>query len=112
MLLAKALKCPGSGSCRQRGHCVLSSASAIAASSNRALWPIEEIATVEIRGKARRNYSYATKCCAFHRPDLYPIYDSLVVQVLNTLLNALSVRDIDKYLWLLAKEAMSGTSAS
>lgn len=90
----------------------MSSASAIAASSNRALWPIEEIATVEIRGKARRNYSYATKCCAFHRPDLYPIYDSLVVQVLNTLLNALSVRDIDKYLWLLAKEAMSGTSAS
>jgi hypothetical protein len=100
---------------------------------------IEEIATVEFRGKTRRNYSFATKYCSFHRPDLYPIYDSLVSQVLNTLLRqgesfdsfvpgerwqtnyatwhrsitklrihygleAYSVRDIDKYLWLVAKE--------
>lgn len=110
---------------------------------------IEEIATVEIRGKRRRNYSFATKYCAFHRQDLYPIYDSLVAGVLNTLLqqgeafdsfvpgerwrtdytiwyrsitkfrthydlDAFSIRDIDKYLWMLAKErqAKSGTSAS
>ena len=103
---------------------------------------IEEIATVEFRGKTRRNYSFATKYCSFHRPDLYPIYDSLVAQVLNTLLQqgesfdsfvpgerwrtnyaiwhrsvtklrihygleAYSIRDIDKYLWLVAKERQS-----
>lgn len=100
---------------------------------------IEEIAAVAIKGKVRRNYSFATKYCAFHRPDLYPIYDSLVADVLNTLLRqgetfdtfvpgerwradytvwhrsitkfrihynlgAFSVRDIDKYLWMVAKE--------
>src|SRR5712672_760122 len=43
---------------------------------------IEEIATVSIKGKVRRNYSFATKYCAFHRPDLYPIYDSVVDRVL------------------------------
>jgi hypothetical protein len=99
---------------------------------------IEEIATVSVKGKIRRNYSFATKYCAFHRPDLYPIYDSLVHNVLNTLLaqgetfdsfvpgvrwrtdyeiwyksitkfrihyelDAFSVRDVDKYLWTLAK---------
>lgn len=110
---------------------------------------IEEFATVKIKGKIRRNYSFATKYCAFHRPDLYPIYDSLVADVLKTLLwqgetfdsfvpgerwrtdyaiwhrsiakfrihydlDAFSIRAIDKYLWLLAKEqqAMSGTSVS
>ena len=100
---------------------------------------VEDIATVTNRGRARRNYSFATKYCAFHRPDLYPIYDSLVGGVLNALLaqgetfdsfipgerwrtdyaiwyrsitkfrrhydlSAFSVRDIDKYLWTLAKE--------
>jgi hypothetical protein len=98
-----------------------------------------EIAAVAIKGKVRRNYSFATKYCASHRPDLYPIYDSLVADVLNTLLrqgdtfdtfvpgerwrteytiwhrsvtkfrihynlDAFSVRDIDKYLWMVAKE--------
>ncbi|MFG1917080.1 hypothetical protein [Micromonospora sp. NPDC048898] len=47
---------------------------------------IEKIANVEIRGKRRRNYSFATKYCNFHRPDVYPIYDSLVVGILNALL--------------------------
>jgi hypothetical protein len=48
---------------------------------------IEDVARVEItKGKPRRNYSFATKYCAFHRPDLYPIYDSLVAGVLNALL--------------------------
>jgi hypothetical protein len=100
---------------------------------------IEKIAKVAIGGKKRRNYSFATKYCSFHRPDLYPIYDSLVAGVLNTLLkqgaafdtftpgqhwdtdyaiwhrsiskfrghyglDEYSVRDIDKYLWTLAKE--------
>lgn len=110
---------------------------------------IAAIATVVIGGKQRHNYAFATKFCSFHRPDLYPIYDSLVHGVLNTLLQqgesfdslgpgehwrtvplcyesisrdyaiwcrsitkfrshygleAFSIRDIDKYLWTLAKE--------
>ena len=103
---------------------------------------IERIACVSINGKRRRNYSFATKYCAFHRPNLYPIYDSLVQDVLNSLLRqgetfdsfapgerwnadygvwyrsvsnfrthydleTFSVRDIDKYLWMLAKERQS-----
>lgn len=109
---------------------------------------IEDIARVEIpKGKQRRNYAFATKYCAFHKPDLYPIYDSLVDGVLNDLLRqgeafdsfvrgehwrtdytiwcrsitkfrihygleAFSIRDIDKYLWMVAKErqAKSGTA--
>jgi hypothetical protein len=47
---------------------------------------IERIANVEISGKRRRNYSFATKYCNFRRPDVYPIYDSLVAGVLNVLL--------------------------
>jgi len=110
---------------------------------------VEEIAHFEIKGKVRHNYSFATKYCSFHRPDLYPIYDSLVHKLLNTFLQqcepfdtfvpgehwrtdpatcesisrnytiwcrsiknfrkhygleAFSIRDIDKYLWTLAKE--------
>ena len=119
---------------------------------------IEAIATVVIGGNRRHNYVFATKYCSFHRPNLYPIYDSLVAGVLNTLLQqgetfdsfgpdehwrtdppscgsishnyaiwcrsiakfrthygleAFSIRDIDKYLWMLAKErqAKSATSA-
>ncbi|MFD6754792.1 hypothetical protein [Micromonospora gifhornensis] len=47
---------------------------------------IETIANVEFSGKKRRNYSFATKYCSFHRPDVYPIYDSLVAGVLSKLL--------------------------
>jgi hypothetical protein len=47
---------------------------------------IERIANVSIGGKRRRNYSFATKYCSFHRPEVYPIFDSLVADVLNTLL--------------------------
>lgn len=100
---------------------------------------IEDIATLNLKGKARRHYSFATKFCSFHRPDVYPIYDSLVVEVLNGLLKQgevfdtfepgdswrsdyglyvrsllrfrdhyglgdFTLRDIDKYLWKLAKE--------
>ncbi|MEV4769920.1 hypothetical protein [Micromonospora humida] len=100
---------------------------------------IERIARVSFHGKMRRNYSFATKYCSFHRPDLYPIYDSLVAETLNTLLKQgeafddfapgerwrddyavwdrsisrfrahygledFSIREIDKYLWTLAKE--------
>jgi hypothetical protein len=100
---------------------------------------IEKIAKVEFDGKRRRNYSFATKYCSFHRPEVYPIYDSLVVGILHALLKQgeefdagvrvenwrvdyalwhrsitrfrayydleeFSLRDVDKYLWSLAKE--------
>ncbi len=39
---------------------------------------VDKIAKVKINGKIRRNYSFASKYCSFHRPDIYPIYDSFV----------------------------------
>ncbi|MCM1036228.1 MAG: hypothetical protein NC406_02735 [Bacteroides sp.] len=42
---------------------------------------VEEIATVD----DRRYYSFATKYCSHHRPDLYPIYDRYVANVLAEL---------------------------
>jgi len=99
---------------------------------------VEQIARLDIDGTVRRNYSFATKYCSFHRPDLYPFYDSLVSGVSNTLLRqgdvftvtrpaswgrdydawcqavrdfrecfgltGFSLRQIDKYLWKLAKQ--------
>ncbi|MEV1329900.1 hypothetical protein AB0J20_10030 [Micromonospora costi] len=100
---------------------------------------VERIANVDFGGKRRRNYSFATKYCNFHRPDVYPIYDSLVVGVLSALLkqgekfdtftpgehwgtdyaiwhrsisrfrthyglDEYSMRDLDKYLWMVGKE--------
>ena len=105
---------------------------------------IEDIATLTQKGMTRRHYSFATKFCSFHRPNLYPIYDSLVVEVLNGFLkqreeydtfepgdswrtdyglyvrsllkfrshyglDAFTLRDIDKYLWKLAKERRKTT---
>lgn len=39
---------------------------------------IEDIACIQFNGKRRRNYSFATKYCHWHLPDVYPIYDSYV----------------------------------
>lgn len=39
---------------------------------------VEEIANVD----GRRNYSFATKYCSHHKPELYPIYDRYVCDVL------------------------------
>jgi hypothetical protein len=48
---------------------------------------VEQIANVPIKTKKkekkRRNYSFATKYCSFHQPDLYPIYDSIVAKTLK-----------------------------
>ena len=35
-----------------------------------------------MRGKIRRNYSFASKYCSWHAPNTYPIYDSFVDQLL------------------------------
>lgn len=106
---------------------------------------VERIARLEQKGKVRRNYSFATKYCSFHRPDVYPIYDSLVVEILDGLLkqgeafdtfepgetwngdygvycrsvagfrqhfglDEFSIRDIDKYLWMVAKERRAAST--
>ncbi len=42
--------------------------------------------------KVHYNYSFATKYCNWHRPDLYPIYDS----------------HVDEYLWYLANQGLIG----
>ncbi len=39
---------------------------------------VGDIAQVATRVKPRRFYSFATKYCAFHRPQIYQIYDSQV----------------------------------
>ena len=44
---------------------------------------VDQIARLTIGGKERRNYSFATKCCSFHSPLSYPIYDSIVDKVLR-----------------------------
>jgi hypothetical protein len=43
---------------------------------------IEAIGKVEISGKTRYNYSFASKYCSWHRPEFYPIYDSFVEEAL------------------------------
>lgn len=39
---------------------------------------VDEVAPIEIKGKTRRFYSFATKYCSHHKPNDYPIYDSYV----------------------------------
>jgi len=90
---------------------------------------VDEIAKVEIGGKKRTFYSFASKYCHYHNPKKFAIYDSYVAKVLcyfldkkedelrdyNTFmatLNDFSQRynlkkykydDLDKYLWRLGR---------
>jgi hypothetical protein len=50
---------------------------------------VERIERVTIQGKEFNFFSFATKYCNWHRPDLYPVYDSRV----------------DQYLWSLQKHS-------
>jgi len=43
---------------------------------------VDIIAPLSIRGKTRRNYSFASKYCSWHVPDAYPIYDSFVERLI------------------------------
>jgi hypothetical protein len=43
---------------------------------------VDRIARLTIRAKTRRHYSFATKYCSWHRPEVYPIYDTLVEELL------------------------------
>ena len=44
----------------------------------------------------RTNYSFATKYCALHRPDKYPIYDSIVSDVFSSLYEQNKLQDYPK----------------
>ena len=54
---------------------------------------VGRIAALTIRTKTRRHYSFATKYCSWHRPDEYPIYDSLVERLLWLYQGAFSFAD-------------------
>ena len=43
---------------------------------------VARIATVRFGTKTRTNYSFATKYCAWHQPEAYPIYDGFVDDML------------------------------
>lgn len=45
---------------------------------------VDDIKEVMISGKTRNHYSFATKYCSHHKPLDYPIYDSYVDEVLNS----------------------------
>ena len=43
---------------------------------------VDQIAPVTISGKTRNFYSFASKYCSHHKPEIYPIYDSYVEKML------------------------------
>ena len=46
---------------------------------------VKDIANVEVNGKNHCFYSFATKFCSHHQPEIYAIYDSYVEKVLISL---------------------------
>ena len=46
---------------------------------------VSEIATLRLVGGERNNYSFATKYCALHQPEKFPIYDSIVADTFESL---------------------------
>lgn len=46
---------------------------------------VPEIATLQLNGGERFNYSFATKYCALHQPEKFPIYDSIVADTFESL---------------------------
>ena len=44
---------------------------------------VEDIADLNLNGKPRRCYSFATKYCSWHAPDRYAIYDRFVVEAIE-----------------------------
>lgn len=53
---------------------------------------VEEIARLKIDDRKTRRYlSFASKYCSFHNPNIYPIYDKYVLEVLWVLKNRLNI---------------------
>lgn len=46
---------------------------------------VPEIAELTLSTGVRTNYSFATKYCALHQPDKFPIYDSIVASAICSL---------------------------
>lgn len=46
---------------------------------------VKDIASLNINGKEHDFYSFASKYCAFHNPENYPIYDNIVASVFTKL---------------------------
>ena len=44
---------------------------------------VNDISVVKIKEKEKHFYSFSTKYCSHHNPDVYPIYDSYVEKVLK-----------------------------
>lgn len=59
---------------------------------NKDLTLVNDIAKVNINGKEKNFYSFASKYCSHHFPYIYPIYDSYVDKVL------IHFRDTDEFL--------------
>lgn len=100
---------------------------------------VEDLSHITINGKPFNFYSFASKYCSHHRPDIYPIYDSYVHKLLKYFrdsdkfyifrgsdlknyksyvaiiqefkkfysLDSFTIKEIDKYLWQLGKEAFN-----
>lgn len=100
---------------------------------------VEDLAHITINGKVFNFYSFASKYCSHHRPNIYPIYDSYVHKLMKYFrdrdgfckfkeadlkdyqsyvaiiqefqkhfgLESFTVKEIDKYLWQLGKEAFN-----
>lgn len=100
---------------------------------------VHDLAHIEINGKPFYLYSFASKYCSHHRPDVFPIYDSYVHKLLKYFrdrdnfynftekdlkeyvpytdiilnfqtyygLKSFTIKEIDKYLWQLGKEAFN-----
>jgi hypothetical protein len=57
---------------------------------------VDKMARVRIGGKERRFYSFATKYCSHHQPEVYPIYDRNVREVLTYFNNQDNFADFSK----------------
>lgn len=100
---------------------------------------VSDLAHITINGKPFYFYSFASKYCSHHRPEIFPIYDSYVHKVLKYFrdrdkfcvfkekdlkdyesytdiilnlrsyygLDSFTIKEIDKYLWQLGKEAFN-----
>ena len=44
---------------------------------------VTDIAHIELNGKEKHFYSFATKYCAMHQPERFPIYDRFVGEMLR-----------------------------
>jgi hypothetical protein len=43
---------------------------------------------------ARREYSFASKYCSFHRPEVYPIFDSRNEEILNIYKDEINIKPL------------------